>query len=320
VCQQAKVEHVKSPGLLQPLPIPTQPWEMVSLDFIVGMPRPHNCDVILVVIDRFSKFGHFIPLSHPFTALQVAQAFINTIYRLHGLPKSIVSDRDKIFTSALWRELFRLSDTALHMSSSYHPQSDGQTERLNQCLETYLRCAVHASPRKWYDWLPLAEHWYNTTYHSSLGRTPFEVIYGRKPRQLGIVADSNGNSGDLDAWLATRAETMEVLRQQLLRAQQRMKKQADRRRSERHFEVGDLVYLKLQPFVQQSVEKRTCNKLSLRYFGPYKILARVGTVAYKLELPESSKIHDVVHVSILKKHVPPLAVSQDAGSSSPSHS
>jgi hypothetical protein len=206
------------------------------------------------------------------------------------------------------------------MSSSYHPQSDGQKERLNQCLETYLRCDVHASPRKWYDWLPLAEHWYNTTFHSSLGRTPFEVVYGRKPRQLGIVADINGNSGDLDAWLVTRAETMEILHEQLLRAQQCMKKEADRCRSERHFEVGDLVYLKLQPFVQQSMEKRTCNKLSLCYFGPYKILACVGTMAYKLELPESSKIHDVVHVSLLKKNVPPLAASEDAGSSSPTHS
>jgi hypothetical protein len=121
VCQQAKPEHVKSPGLLQPLPVPTEPWEMISLDFVEGLPKSHNCDVILVIIDRFTKYGHFLPMSHPFIALQVAQLFINSVYRLHGLPKIIVSDRDKIFTSTLWKELFRLSDTSLHMSSSYHP-------------------------------------------------------------------------------------------------------------------------------------------------------------------------------------------------------
>ena len=135
--------------------------------------------------------------------------------------------------------------------------------------------------KKWYDWLPLAQHWYNTTFHSSLEDT-FEVVFGRQPRQLGIVSDSNGTAPDLDTWLANRTEMLEVLKQQLARAQKRMKKQADRHRSERHFEVGDLVYLKLQPFVQQSVEKRTCQKLALRYFGPYKVLARVGAVAYRL--------------------------------------
>jgi hypothetical protein len=162
-CQQAKPEHVKTPGLLQPLPILSMASEMVSLDFVEGLPKSRGHDTILVVIDRFTKYGHFLPLLHPFTALQVAQLFIN-IYRLHGLPQVILSDRDRIFTSTLWRELFQLTDTSLHMSSSYHSQTDGQTERLNQCLESYLRCAVHACPTKWGEWLPLAEYWYNTTF------------------------------------------------------------------------------------------------------------------------------------------------------------
>jgi hypothetical protein len=121
ICQQAKCEHVKLPGLLQPLPVPTQAWLIVCLDFIEGLPRSNHYNAILVVIDKFSKYAHFLPLAHPFTALQVAQLFFNQVYRLHGLPSVIISDRDKIFTSNLWKQLFKLSDTQLLMSSSYHP-------------------------------------------------------------------------------------------------------------------------------------------------------------------------------------------------------
>ncbi|RLN40591.1 hypothetical protein C2845_PM01G22500 [Panicum miliaceum] len=121
VCQQAKVEHVKSPGLLQPLPVPSESWSVVSLDFIEGLPNSHNKSVIMVVIDKFSKYAHFLPLAHPFTALQVAQLYLSQIYRLHGLPTAIISDRDRVFTSTVWQELFRLSDIKLLMSSSYHP-------------------------------------------------------------------------------------------------------------------------------------------------------------------------------------------------------
>jgi len=131
-----------------------------------------------VVVDRFSKYAHFIPLSHPFSAPQVAQAFFDNIYRLHGLPTHIISDRDKIFTSLFWRELFRLSHTTLAMSSAYHPQTDDQTERVNQCLETFLRCFVSSCPRKWIKYVTLAEFWYNTSHHSSINMTPFEVLYG----------------------------------------------------------------------------------------------------------------------------------------------
>jgi hypothetical protein len=133
VCQQA--EHIKVPGLLHPLAVPVAPWTTVSMDFIEGLPVSNKKDVIMVVVDKFTKYGHFIALAHPFSALQVARAFMDHI----GLPEFIISDRDKIFTSHLWQELFKLSDTQLMMSSSYHLQTDGQTERLNQCLEAFLR-------------------------------------------------------------------------------------------------------------------------------------------------------------------------------------
>lgn len=178
ICQQAKPDRSKYPGLLQPLPIPSAAWQFISMDFIEGLPKSHGKDCILVVVDRFTKYSHFIPLSHPFTTAGIAKLFFDNIYKLHGLPESIVSDRDKIFTSSFWQELFKLSKVSLCLSSSYHPQSDSQTERVNQCLETFLRCFVHACPSKWMDWLSAAEFWYNTAPHSAIGCSPFEALYG----------------------------------------------------------------------------------------------------------------------------------------------
>lgn len=128
VCQQAKHELCKSPSMLQPLPIPEGPWHSISTDFIEVLPKSEGYSSILVVVDRFTKVSHFIPLKHPFTAARVAKAFLHNVVRLHGLPLSIVSDRDKIFTSSFWKELFRVWGTELQMSTSYHPQTDGQTE------------------------------------------------------------------------------------------------------------------------------------------------------------------------------------------------
>ena len=143
ICQQAKPERVKYPRLLLPLPVPKQAWQTVSMGFISGLPPSSKGNCILVVVDKFSKYAHFLPLLHPFTALTVAKVYLSEVYRLHGLPAAIISDRDPIFTSKLWQELFRLTGTQLCLSSSYHPQTEGQTERVNQCLETYLRCFVH---------------------------------------------------------------------------------------------------------------------------------------------------------------------------------
>lgn len=163
---------------------------------------------------------------------------------------------------------------------------------------------VHSCPKKWASWLPLAEYWYNTSFHYSLGCTPFEMLYGYPPRALGISVNDCA-AANLDTWLKERTTMLDLIRQQLLRAQQRMKAQADKHRSERSFQVGDRVYLKLQPYIQPSLEACGNQKLAFRFFGPYKVLQRVGEVAYKLELPASSQVHPVVHVSQLKKHIPP---------------
>lgn len=163
------------------------------------------------------------------------------VYKLHGMPTSLILDHDRIFTSNLWRELFGLAGVQLRMSSAYHPQTDGQTERVNQCMETYLRCFVHACPTKWSSWLSLAEFWYNTSSHSALGRSPFEVLYGHAPRHFGLDSASACAAPDLSSWLHEREVMQSLIQQHLLRAQDRMKRQADKRRSERVFQVGDRV-------------------------------------------------------------------------------
>ena len=303
ICQQAKSERVLPPGLLQPLSVPDQAWTIVTMDFIEGLPKSATYDTILVVVDKFSKYAHFLPLKHPFTALHVAKLYMSHVFKLHGLPQAIISDRDRIFTSSLWQELFKLSQTTLRLSSSYHPQTDGQTEHVNQCLETYLRCAVHACPKNWYHWLALAEYWYNTSYHTSLGLTPFEVLYGHKPRDFGTPNLDECTVSDVATWMKERAIMTQLLHQHLERAQHRMKHHADKHRTDRHFDVGDQVYLKLQPHIQSSVAHRPNQKLSFRYYGPFPIEAKVGSVAYKLRLPSSSQIHPVIHVSQLKKAV-----------------
>jgi hypothetical protein len=150
------VETVKTPSLLQPLNIPSQPWEEVSMDFITGLPKSEGKNVIMVVVDRLTKYTHFCALSHPFNASTVVATFINTVQKLWGIPKIIVSDRDPIFIGKFWTKLFSCLGTQLAHSSSYHPQSDGKTKIVNKCLEGYLQCFASDKQTQWVKWLPLA--------------------------------------------------------------------------------------------------------------------------------------------------------------------
>lgn len=181
ICQQAKHELCQTPGLLSPLPIPDGPWRDVSMDFIEALPKMNGYSVILVVVDRFTKYAHFLPVKHPFTAVSIARLFFDNIVKLHGLPHSIVSNRDRVFTSSFRQELFALLKTELLLSSAYHPQTDGQIERVNQCLEMFLRCSVSESPKQWLHWHPLAELWYNTSYHSAIKCSPYKAFMELNP-------------------------------------------------------------------------------------------------------------------------------------------
>jgi hypothetical protein len=196
----------------------------------------------------------------------------------------MVSDRDPTFTSAFWKELFRLQGTSLCMSTSYHPQSDGQTEIVNKCIENYLWCFTHDRPKQWSSWLPWAEYWYNTTYHASIKMTPFEAVYETLPSRLLSYVPGTTTVDAVDVLLRDRTQLITLLRHNMKQAQQRMKKYADLRRSEREFEVGRQVYLRLQPYRHNSVVTRRSLKLSPRFYGPFTVLRRIGSMAYELGL------------------------------------
>jgi hypothetical protein len=184
VCQHNKGEIFKYSCTLQPLPIPPIIWKNISMDFITVLPKSRNKSVIMVVVDHLSKYAHFCALQHPFTTSMVAQIFMDRVFKIHGMSHSIVYERDPTFTRKFWQELFKIQGTQLHLSTSYHPQMDGQIEVVNKCLETYLRFFALEKKNQWAQWLPLVEWWYNTSYHTATHMTPFEAVYGQNPPSI----------------------------------------------------------------------------------------------------------------------------------------
>lgn len=302
-CQQNKSpRHLRS-GLLQPLELPFTPWESISMDFITGLPEVNGNDSIWVIVDRFTKMAHFIPLQKgKRNARDCARTFIREIWKLHGLPRTIVSDRDPIFTSNFWASLMEFLDIKRSLSSAYHPQTDGQTERVNQTVEHYLRAFCSWEQDDWVDLLPLAEYTYNDTVTSATGITPFYANYGRHP-QTRFMRDEevrNPASTNYAHWLKA---IHDYCRQQLEKTRERMSKNYDKKHSEApKYKKGDLVMVNSRNWTS----RRPSRKLDHKLLGPLPIteVIREGR-AYRVQLPKRMRRHDVLHVSLLEPYREP---------------
>lgn len=300
-CQRVKIDTKAAAGTLQPLPIPDRPWSVIGMDFIVKLPCSHSFDSIWVLVDHFTKGAHFIPCNESMTASDLASLFIQHFFRLHGLPDKIVSDWGPSFVSAFWLAVQK----ALHMksapSTAYHPQTDGQTERTNQTLETYLRHFSSHRQDDWVDWLPVAEFCFNNSMSASTKLTPFFSWQGFHPRANSFTAPSKVPKAD------EFVEILEINQVQLIESLRHAKavqaKFYDAHAQEvQPLSPGSLVWLSRRNIPSN----RPSSKLDYRRVGPFRVVHMVGRNAARLDLGSSySRLHPVFNVSLLTPYVDP---------------
>ncbi|GJY93168.1 putative reverse transcriptase domain-containing protein [Tanacetum coccineum] len=301
-CAKVKAEHQKPSGLLQQPEIPVWKWERITMDFITKLPRtPSGYDSIWVIIDRLTKSAHFIPMNEKYKMEKLTRLYLKEVVCRHGVPVSIISDRDPRFASRFWRSLQKYLGTNLDMSTAYHPKTDGRSERTIQTLEDMLRACVIDFGSGWDKHLPLAEFSYNNSYHASIKASPFKALYGRKCRSPVCWSEVGDVQLMRPEMILETTKMIVQIKNRLLATCSRQKSYAGVRRKPLEFEVGGKVMLKVSPW-KGVVQFGKHGKLSPRSIGPFKILSRVGPEAYKLKLPrELQGIHNTFHVSNLKK-------------------
>jgi hypothetical protein len=314
-CQRTKAEHQRPAGLLQSLPVPKRKWEEIGMDFMIGLPQTQKGnDSIWVIIDRLTKVAHFIPVKTTYGGATLTRLYLKEKVRLHGITRRIVSDRGTQFTSKFWLSLQQALGTKLDFSTAYHPQSDRQTERVNEVLEDLLRACVLTFDRDWVSSLSYVEFSYNNSYQVSIKMSPFETLYGRRCQTPLLWSNVGEKTLEGPAFIKEAEEKVALIRKRLLEAQSQQKSYEDNRRRELSFEEGDFVYLKVSPM--HGVKRfQAKGKLAPRFVDPYPIIGRIGPAGYRLQLPESmSDIHNVFHVSQLRKclKVPECHIAEES--------
>ncbi|GJR35765.1 reverse transcriptase domain-containing protein [Tanacetum coccineum] len=302
ICAKVKAEHQRPSGLLVQPEIPEWKWDNITMDFITKLPKSsQGLDTIWVIVDRLTKSAHFLPIRETDPLDKLARLYLNRIVTRHGIPVSIICDRDSKFTSNFWKSFQKALGTDLSMSTAYHPQTDGQSERTIQTLEDMLHACVIDFGSGWVKHLSLVEFSYNNSYHASIKAAPYKALYGRKCRSPVCWAEVGEAQLTGPEMIQETTEKIVLIKQRIQAAQDRQKSYADLKRKPMEFEVGDRVMLKVSPWkgVVRFIKR---GKLNPRYVRPFKVLARVGDVAYRLELPqELSRVHHTFHVSNLKK-------------------
>jgi RNase H-like domain found in reverse transcriptase/Integrase zinc binding domain/Chromo (CHRromatin Organisation MOdifier) domain len=302
-CQTNKPSNHKPHGLLQPLQVPERPWSSISVDFVTGLPEvgANQWDTIAVFVDRLTKMVHYVPCREKMSAADFAQVFLANVFRLHGLPLHIVSDRDPRFTSVFWQEVTTALQMARGFSTAFHPQTDGQTERMNRTMEEMLRHFITPLKGDWVAALPLLEFAYNNSKHAATQSTPFRMYIGLDPlHPVSGPTERTYRVPAAEVFVHKMASELARAKQCIQDAQSKMKIQSDKRRQDVSFAVGDMVLLSTKNL---KLKGTTPRKLLPRYIGPYKVLGLIGKVAYKLELPEQMRVHNVFHASLLSKYV-----------------
>jgi hypothetical protein len=302
-CQMVKPSHQRTPGLLQPLPIPSMPWESISMDLITSLPPTANRhDAIFTIVDRFSKMCHFIPTTSNVDAPGLASLFITHIMKLHGLPKSIISDRDPRFTGHFWKALHSSLGTHLSFSTAYHPQTDGQSERANRTIEQMLRPFVQSNQQAWDEFLPLLEFAYNNSISPSTGFTPFFLNYGHHPLlpTSFLVGTSNPHASSR---LQLIQDSLIAAHNSITKAQERQRHYANKTRRDVAYSIGDMVRLSTEDINLEHIYPSP--KFKPRFLGLFKVIKTPSPTTCTLDLPAHMRIHNVFHVSkLLPYHDP----------------